>query len=195
MPLALAGSPCPRCLGRGLYPYEKVLRLAPFREPVRGLIHRMKYRRRWGLGEELADRLGALEAVKGVLTGTQLLVAVPLYWRRQLVRGYNQAGVIAGRIGRLCEIKVARPVVRVRDTETQTVLHSREKREENLKGAFKVVRPGVVKGKHVVVVDDVMTTGATLQSIGRALKKAGAASLCAIVVAAADPRGMGYEAV
>jgi len=118
-----------------------------------------------------------------------------LYWRRQLVRGYNQAGVIAGRIGRLCEIKVARPVVRVRDTETQTVLHSREKREENLKGAFKVVRPGVVKGKHVVVVDDVMTTGATLQSIGRALKKAGAASLCAIVVAAADPRGMGYEAV
>jgi len=143
----------------------------------------------------LADRLGALEAVKGVLTGTQLLVAVPLYWRRQLVRGYNQAGVIAGRIGRLCEIKVARPVVRVRDTETQTVLHSREKREENLKGAFKVVRPGVVKGKHVVVVDDVMTTGATLQSIGRALKKAGAASLCAIVVAAADPRGMGYEAV
>jgi len=195
MPLHAHGAPCPRCRGKGLYPYEKVLRLAPFREPLRELVHRMKYRRRWTIAEELADRLIGQGPVKGILTQSEVLVAVPLHWRRQIARGYNQAAVVAGRLGSVCNIEVCRPVRRVRYTETQTHLHAREKREQNLKGAFRVVRPRLVKDRHVVVIDDVMTTGATLQSIGRELKKSGASSVCAIVIAAADPRGMGYEAV
>jgi ComF family protein len=159
---------------------------------VRVLIHHLKYHRRWGVGEELADRLLALERVKGLMQETDVIVAVPLHWRRQLVRGYNQAEVIARHLGRAGprRIPVARPVRRVRNTETQTHLHSHAKRAQNLREAFALVDGRSIAGRHVTVVDDVWTTGATMQAMARVLKGAGPASLSAIVVAAADPRGV-----
>jgi ComF family protein len=132
----------------------------------------------------------ALERVKGLLQETDVLVPVPLHWRRQFVRGYNQAEVIARRIGRACEIPVARAVRRVRNTETQTHLHSAARREKNLREAFALRDASAVKGKHVVVVDDVWTTGATMQAMARVLKLGKPASLSAIVVAVVDPRGL-----
>jgi ComF family protein len=138
----------------------------------------------------LAARLLAQERVKGVLQETQVLVAVPLHWRRQLERGYNQAEVIARWLGRKCGIPIARPVRRVRNTETQTHLHSHAKRAQNLREAFALVDGKPIAGRHVTVVDDVWTTGATMQAMARVLKAARPASLSAIVVAAADPRGV-----
>jgi ComF family protein len=191
MSLPMHGGPCAYCRGKGWPNFERVVRLTSFHDPVRVLVHHLKYHRRWGAGEELAKRLLAQERVKAVLQETQVLVAVPLHWRRQFVRGYNQAEVIARWLGARCDIPVARPVRRVRDTETQTHLHSHAKREKNLHEAFALRGDGrAVAGRHVTIVDDVWTTGATMQAMARVIKGARPASLSAIVVAAADPRGV-----
>lgn len=195
MPLAEQGAPCPHCLGKGLYPFDKIVRLGTFRDPLKHLIHRMKYHRHWPLAEHLADRFLEMEQAKGLLSETDRLLPVPLHRWRQVGRGYNQAQVIAARLSKRCRIKMIHPVVRLRNTETQTHLHSRAKREENLRGAFGLVNAKVVTGKHLIVVDDVMTTGATLQAVGRVLKQARPASLCAIVLAVADPRGRDFQVI
>jgi ComF family protein len=195
MPVPEHGSPCPHCGGKGLYPFSKVLRLATYHDPLRHLVHRMKYEHQWPLGEHLAERLLAQERVKGILHETQVLVAVPLHRFRQISRGFNQARVIADRLGKLCKIDRATPLVRLRNTETQTILHSRVKRVENLKEAFGLVDSKHITGKHVVLIDDVMTSGATLQAAGRALLEAKPASLCAIVVAIADPLRQDFQAI
>jgi ComF family protein len=154
------------------------------------MIHHLKYHRRWGIGEEFAHRLLAHERVKALLQQTQALVPVPLHWRRQVTRGYNQAEVIAARLGGLCRIPVVRAVRRVRNTETQIHQHSPARREANLKGAFALKTSAKITGKHVVIIDDVWTSGATMQEMARALKPAKPASLSAIVIATADPRGL-----
>ena len=188
----MAGSPCPYCKGKGAPNFERVVRLAAFHDPVRALIHHLKYHRQWGIGEELANRLVEQERVKGLLQISDVLVPVPLHWRRQITRGYNQAQVIARHLAKQCDKPVVRAVRRVKNMETQTRLHSHHKREENLRDAFALVRGGGerIKGKHVVVIDDVWTTGATMQAMARELKKAKPASLSAIVVASVDPRGL-----
>ena len=190
LPLPMHGSPCPYCRGKGPPNFDRVVRLTAYHDPARVLIHHLKYHRRWGVAEELADRLLALERVKEVMHDTDVLVPVPLHWRRQLTRGYNQAEVIARRLGKRCEKPVLRPVRRTRNTETQTHLFNPTRRAENLKDAFVLRNGRGVTGKHVTLVDDVWTSGATLQTLARVLKQAKPASLSAIVVAVADPRGI-----
>ena len=195
MPLAETGAPCPHCQGEGLPPFERVIRLAVYRDPLKHLVHQIKYHRRWPLAEFLADRLLEQESVKGLLTFTHCLAPVPLHRLRQIGRGYNQAEVIAGRLAKRCDVKLVSPAVRLRHTETQTHLHSRAQRLENLRDAFGLIRPRSIRDKHVVIIDDVMTTGATLLSLAHVLRKAEPASLSAIVVALADPHGKDFQTI
>ena len=194
-PLAERGAPCPWCLGEGMAHYEWVLRLGTFTEPLKQLVHQMKYRQRWPLAEVLADRLADQEWVKGLLSETDVIVPVPLHRLRQVSRGYNQSEVIAKRLASRHRIAVARPVLRLRNTESQTNMTSAAQREENMREAFALADPRAVRGKHVVVVDDVMTTGATLRAFAHALRPAKPKSLCAVVVAVADPRGRDFKRV
>jgi ComF family protein len=194
-PLMETGAPCPYCLGEGIPHFDRVIRLGVFEEPLKHLIHQMKYHNRWGLGEVLADRLLGQEKAKALLTETEVIVAVPLHRLRQISRGYNQAEVIGKRLARGRGLRLARPVVRLRHTESQTNLTSAAKREENLRDAFGLVNPKPVRGKHVIVVDDVMTTGATLKAVARALRVARPASLSAVVLAVADPKGRDFQSI
>lgn len=195
MPLAEVGALCPHCRGEGHKPFQTILQLGLFRDPLRKIVHQIKYHHRWTLAEFLADQLLLQEAVKGLLTETQTLVAIPLHPWRQFSRGFNQAEVIARRLADKCRIRFARPLVRLKNTETQTHLHDKKKRFDNLRDAFGLLRPRHITGKHVVLVDDVMTTGATLESAARCLKEAEPASISAIVAAVADPRGKDFEAI
>ncbi len=195
MPLAQEDAPCPYCLGGGAPHYEQIVALGTFVEPIKSLVHKLKYHRRWTVGEELGRRLAQLDCVRRLLEKADCLVPVPLHRLRQISRGYNQAEVIARALCSTRKIPICRPVKRSRNTETQTHLHSQARRFENLKDAFRLVHRQCVEGKTVLVIDDVMTSGATLQMIARTLLPARPAKISAIVIGIADPRGRQFQGI
>ncbi|HEV8291532.1 MAG TPA: ComF family protein [Tepidisphaeraceae bacterium] len=188
MPVAQADAPCPRCLGKGFYPYERVGRLCIYDDPIRTVIKQFKYHRRWPLGEWLTDRLLDQLRTQTLLKQIDLIIPVPLHRRRQFSRGYNQAKVIAARISKEKKINLIQPLRRIRNTEQQTAQTSQKARHANVRDAFALRDAKSIEGKRILVVDDVLTTGATLQAVGRTLLAAKPASLSAVVLAVADPR-------
>ncbi|HEY8749361.1 MAG TPA: ComF family protein [Tepidisphaeraceae bacterium] len=195
MPVAELGAPCPFCEGKGIANYESVFRLGIFEDPLKQLIHLLKYQRRWAAGELLAERLLAQAPIRALIQAADVLVPVPLHPLRHFTRGYNQAAIVARVIARRHRKPIARPLSRIRHTESQTNLRSRQKRIENLRGAFHLRSPKAIEGKRILVIDDVMTTGATLQAIARALKPAHPQCLDALLLAVADPKGRSFEVI
>jgi ComF family protein len=195
MPLAEHLAPCPYCEGTGLRPFARIARLGIFASPLKELIHRVKYAHDWPLGERLAERLAAHDAVQEVLSSAEVIVPVPLFWRRHVSRGFNQADLLAAALAKRSAAKVRRAVVRLRDTPTQTALHKRAQRLENLKNAFGAAKPEQLRGKHVVLVDDVITTAATLQTMAREVRRHDPASISVVILAIADPKGRAFETI
>ena len=195
MPLAYPQAPCPFCNGKGVHYYRRVLRLGTFSEPLKALIHQMKYHGRWNLAERLADRLFAQHRIRSLLEEADVIVPVPLHRWKQFRRGYNQAALIAERLANRAAKPFVRPAVRVRNTTSQTELRTRQDRLRNLRNAFRLRNSVAITGKHVVVIDDVTTTGATLQSLARTLRRAKPASLSALVLAVADPKHRDFHVV
>lgn len=181
-----AGAACGWCRGKGVPHLERVVSLGAYDEPLRPLIHHMKYRHRWPLAEHLAARLHARPDVKELLAGADFLVPVPLHWRRQIARGYNQSHVLAAQLATLARRPLLRSAVRVRATPTQTGMISRTARAANLRDAFALRRGDAIRGKHLVLIDDVFTTGATIHSLARTLRTAQPATMSALVIAVAD---------
>lgn len=195
MPLAQHNAPCPYCRGRGLRPFNHIVRLGIYNEPLKDLIHHMKYHNRWALAEHLARRFATTDRLKHLITKESVLVPVPLHFVRQMLRGYNQADIIARALRREFKCALAHPAKRIRDTATQAQIHALADRDANVKGAFALTRPRAIAGKHVIVVDDVMTSGSTLRSFARTLLAANPASISAVVVAIADPKHRGFQTI
>jgi ComF family protein len=194
-PLSRAGMPCPYCVGRGFFPFERIVALGVFDGPLKELVHQFKYHGNWPVAERLAERLLLHERFKELLSETEVLVPVPLHPLKQIQRGYNQAEVIARRLGRRCRIPVRSAVVRLRNTQTQTHLHADAHRHENVRHAFAAVEGRAVRGRHVAIVEDVTTTGWTLKEVARAIRTADPASLSVVVLAVADPRKRKFESI
>ncbi|GAG49023.1 unnamed protein product, partial [marine sediment metagenome] len=115
-----------------------------------------------------------------------LVVAVPLYARRQRLRGYNQSALLARELSRLCGLPLAeRGLARRRNTPPQARSADAEARKRNVADAF-IADGRWVEGRRVLLIDDVMTTGATVDACARALHKAGAGSVWALSFARED---------
>jgi ComF family protein len=112
---------------------------------------------------------------------------VPLHWRRRLQRGFNQSALLAGAVARRYGIPVRSALRRTRATPTQAGL-THAGRRSNVAGAFRVARPETVAGRRVLLVDDVMTTGATASACAAALKRAGARYVALLTLARVDRR-------
>ena len=113
------------------------------------------------------------------------IIPVPLHWRKEFVRTFNQSHLIAANLSRLLNVQLmSRVLIRTRNTRSQTGLDHRA-RAENVKGAFTVADQKRVKGRSVLLIDDVLTTGATALEAKRALRRAGAKSVTIITIAKA----------
>ena len=127
----------------------------------------------------LAEKIKETE----ILQNTDMILSVPLHRNKEQKRGYNQAYLIAKELGKLLETEEQSHVLkRIRNTESQSLL-PKYKRKSNVKGAFLVVHPSKIKGKSILLVDDVMTTGSTLNECSRVLKEAGAEKVFVAVLA------------
>ncbi|HTQ13947.1 MAG TPA: ComF family protein [Rhizomicrobium sp.] len=123
-------------------------------------------------------------AGRELVAEADVLMPVPLHRRRLWQRRYNQAALLAHRISRLTSKPVdALALVRIKPTPSQGEMPSAKARRRNVRGAFKVARPQAVRGRNVLLVDDVLTTGATASACARALKRAGARSVNVLTVA------------
>jgi ComF family protein len=175
-------APCGRCR-RGLTVFETGGSLGPYEGSLRTLLHALKYGRRPRLAGRLADALVASPVICGLFTPQTLLVPVPLHPRRQRERGFNQSEHIARALGRRTGLPVlARTLVRRRDTPPQTGLTAAQRRQ-NVSGAFAARASSTLQGRTVILIDDVLTTGATVRACGAALLRAGAAAVRVLTVA------------
>jgi ComF family protein len=179
---ALDGRRCGPCrLHPPAFAYARAA--AEYGETVRRAIHAFKFGGRRALATPLGDLLAGVDLADVAAPGPDLLVPVPLYPSRQRQRGFNQAELLAARLGRLSGLSVDRRALRRRrGTAVQADLPARE-RAANVRGAFVVGRPERVAGRDVLLVDDVMTTGATAGSCAAALLDAGAATVGVLTVA------------
>lgn len=154
-----------------------------FSEVLRSLIHAIKYQRMPGLGvitgKFIADRVKK-EVVRG---DSPLVIPIPLHTTRQKEREYNQSLELAkGIFSDKTEIIHSNLLIRRRYTQSQTRLN-REERQANVLAAFEVPKPEFVREKRIILVDDVITTGSTMNECARVLKEQGAARVVGIALA------------
>jgi len=171
----------------GLRGFDAAYCFGAYEGVLRELIHLYKY----GRVKTLARPLGALLAA--ALPREERFDAVtpvPLHWRRQWQRGFNQSELLARGIARRCAIPVVHALKRVRPTVAQAGL-SNTGRRQNVAAAFQLRRAPwarTVEGKRLLLIDDVMTTGSTAAACALALKRAGAARVALLTVARVDRR-------
>lgn len=174
LPLASADQLCGRCLRKPpLFHCSAV----PFRYsyPLDHLVQSLKYGRHLECGRVLGELLADSIAAQTCRTLPEMLIPVPLGPQRYRQRGFNQAVEIAAPVGRRLRIPLRTDVVvRRRDTREQTALE-RAERQKNLRRAFDLRLP--LRVRHVAIVDDVVTTGSTVNELARTLRRGGAARI------------------
>jgi ComF family protein len=163
--------------------YQRARAAVRYDDVARTLVHALKYQDRTDLAPAMGRWMA--RAGKELLSDADVLVPVPLHWRRGWSRRYNQSGALARVISRQSGVTLASDALRrVRRTEQQVGL-SRAQRATNVQGAFKVApdRAAEVQGRRVILVDDVLTSGATVDACARALLRAKAAQVDVLVFA------------
>src|SRR5580658_6757654 len=163
--------------------YVRARAAVRYDDVARTLVHALKYQDR----TDLAPAMGRWMARAGreLVGEADILVPVPLHWRRGWSRRYNQSGALARVIERQSGVKLASEALRrVRPTQQQIGL-SRSQRASNVQGAFKVAtdRSSDIAGRRVILIDDVLTSGSTVDACARALLRAKAASVDVLVFA------------
>lgn len=164
-------------------PFGRLRAVALFDGTARQLVHAVKYRDHLELVRWMAAWMARAGA--DVLDQADVIVPVPLHWRRLWWRRFNQSAALAAALARIAAKPASLAALkRVRSTPKQVGLGAKA-RAENMRGAFRVTAEGrpEIAGRRVLVIDDVYTTGATVKAVTRALKRAGAVDVDALVFA------------
>jgi len=175
---------CVWCRGHRLQ-FDHVIHLGLYREKLRGVVLRMKH----SMTESLSASMGRLllQARGEALCQwhADLVVPVPMHWQRRFARGISSPDVLASCLAKGLGIPLCRALARKRNTKPQNELHARQ-RFRNVYGAFRLCSGYDLGGARVLLVDDVLTTGATASAAARVLKRAGAAAVAIAVAARAE---------
>lgn len=166
---------------------EKATALFTFQKGsrFRKLLHGLKYKHKPEIGILLGRELGAEMLKSGNYNDVDIIIPVPLHTKRLKERGYNQSEMIGKGISEILNIPVLTDIlIRNEYTQTQTKM-TREERWNNVSGKFVLTLPEKIEGKHVMLVDDVITTGSTLEACGEILLNAKDLKLSIAVLAKA----------
>ena len=174
------GSLCARCSVRRPA-YDRARAPMAYDDGSRALILSFKH---GGRTEGLSSFAAQMRrAGRDILADAELLIPVPLHPTRLIKRRYNQATLLARALAKICPAEFAPDILfRTRRTDSQGGFNARA-RVKNVRGAFSVKQPETIKGRKLVLIDDVLTTGATLEACARSLKQAGAARVDGICLA------------
>ena len=144
---------------------------------VQRLLHQLKYKGHTELGYLLGNMMGAALKSSPFFKTVEVLVPLPLHASKEKKRGYNQAMILCKGIAAVMGVSIcAQAVVKGSHTETQTH-KNRLERWQNMEGRFQVTEPGLLQNKQVLLIDDVMTTGATLEACGQEILQVPGAAL------------------
>lgn len=174
---------CSACRS-GLRGFDHAASFGLYEGTLRSLIHLYKYSGMKPLARTLGDYLNRVVPAEQQFDA---VVPVPLHWRKQWDRGFNQAELLARYVAAAQQIPVCKALIRTRPTEVQAGLASAGRRR-NMAGAFRAKPRTILTGKHLLLIDDVMTTGATASACAATLKRAGAKSVSLLTVARVDRR-------
>jgi ComF family protein len=168
----------------GLTGFDAAYAYGEYEGPLRKLIHEFKYS---GVSQ-LAAKLGPM--MSGAMPREQrfeAIVPMPLHWRKRLERGFNQSELLAKVLSKRTGIPVVNALRRRKSTTPQAGL-TRAQRRTNVAGAFEADERERIDGRHVLLIDDVLTTGATASACAAVLKRAGARRVTVLTLARADRR-------
>lgn len=173
---------CAECRGRSLG-FDAALALAPYAESLRDLCLRLKHERNAWLAPWLGNLLAeARQSEFARLPRDTWIVPVPLHWRRRLQRGYNQAEALAKGLSRPLDLRVRQPLRRIKATD-RLAHKAASDRMDAMRQAFRARPDPGLNGRTILLVDDILTTGATCGAAARALKQAGAKRVIVAVLA------------
>lgn len=183
----LAGG-CSECRGQSLG-FDRAIALGPYQGPIRHLCLQIKRESNAWMARWLAELVveGRSEPLRQELEAhpDAWVVPIPLHWQRRLFRGYDQADALARGIARPLRLPVRSPLRRVRATPKLATI-GRTERAEIMRQAFQARPSSRLQGRTILLVDDILTTGATCGAAARALKRAGASRVVVVVVARAE---------
>lgn len=181
-PLDEAGL-CALCRN-GFRSFDSAYSFGFYEGKLQKLIHLLKYEGVYPLSGPLTDFL-----VRSLPRHQRFdaIVPMPMHWWKRWQRGFNQSQLLAEGLSKRTAIPVLEAVRRSRASRAQAGLSDQERRV-NVRGAFEVAKPADIKDRHLLLIDDVLTTGATASACAAALKKSGAASVTALTVARTDRR-------
>lgn len=168
-PYALGGVPCAA-------PF-------PYADEYAEAVKRFKFRRRPGYAKPLAVPMVQALLEKNAV-GFDAVVYVPMHPDKQRVRGYNQAELLAREVAALMGIPCESLLVKTRDNPPQHTMESTAAKQKNVRGLFKAFDKAAVKGKSILLVDDVLTSGATLGECAKVLRRSGAADVFGVTLCA-----------
>lgn len=164
-----------------IFEFNKFSWLYDFNNNILELIHLLKYSGITKLSKQFVNRVSDKIKNNDFYKNMDFIIPVPLHKARFRERGYNQSNLIANELSEILSIPVKKNLIRIRNNKSQTGL-SREERIKNVLNIFKVKEAEELRDKNIILVDDILTTGATLNECTRVLKKSGSGKINVLTV-------------
>jgi len=164
--------------------YERLISIASYKAPLSNLIHLFKYKHCTFLKDFFAQLINECLKERGIESSFDHITAVPSHRQRLRERGYNQAYLLAKELANFLEIPLKDDIIICKKSKAPQVTLAKEMRRDNVRGIFQA--QGNIRGKRILLVDDIFTTGATVNECSKALKENNARSITVLTLAKAQ---------